>query len=56
MQVSGIANTAVSLSGVDIILNSNESSNVYFSAKASTLPIADLVLRHLFLAKYRYTS
>ena len=30
VHVSGIANTAVSLSGVDIILNNNESNNKYF--------------------------
>ena len=39
-----------------LYLNSNESSNMYFSAKASTFPIADLVLGNLFWAKYRYMS
>ena len=51
-----MANIAVSLSGVDIILNSNESSNTYFSAKASTFLIANLVLGNLLWAKYRYIS
>ena len=41
--VFGIANTAVSMSRVDIILNSNEPNNIYFYAKASTFLIADLV-------------
>ena len=56
MHVSGIANTAVSLSGGDIILNSNKSNNMYFSAKASTFLIADLALGDLFWAKYSYIS
>ena len=34
--VSSIANTAVSFSGVDIILNNNESNSMYFSARASS--------------------
>ena len=35
VHVSGIANTAVSFSGVATILNSNESKNIYFSAIVS---------------------
>ena len=48
----GIANTAVSFSGTNIILNSNKSNNIYFSAKASTFLIVDLPLGNLFWAKY----
>ena len=48
VHVSGIANTAVSLSGVDIFLNNNKSNNIYFSANASTFLIADLELGNLF--------
>ena len=47
-RVSSIANTAISLSGVDIIMNNNESNNIYFSANASTFLIADLELGSLF--------
>ena len=35
-RVSGIANTAISFSGIVDILNNKESNNTYFSAKAST--------------------
>ena len=31
--VSGIANTAISFSGDDVILNNNQPNNIYFSAK-----------------------
>ena len=48
MHISNIANTAVSFSGVDIILNNNKSNNIYFSTKASTFLIAGLVLGNLF--------
>ena len=48
MHVSGIANTVVSLSEVDIILNNNESNKIYFSANASTFLIATLELGILF--------
>ena len=54
--ISGIANTAVSLFGVDIILNSYESRGMYFSAKSPTFLIDDLALGNLFWAKYRYIS
>ena len=40
--ISGTANTADFLSGVDTILNNNESNNIYFSANASTFLIAAL--------------
>ena len=56
MHVSSITNTAVPLSGVDIILNSNKSNNMYFSARASTFHIADLAVGNLFWAKYKYKS
>ena len=46
--VSGITNTAISFSGVDTILNSNESNNMYFFAKASTFLITDLAPDNLF--------
>ena len=41
---SGMANTAASLSGMTVILNDNESNNIYFSASASTflIPILEL--------------
>ena len=39
---SGMANTAASLSGVTLILNNNESNNIYFSASASTFLIPTL--------------
>ena len=55
-QFSGMANKAISFSGVDIILNSKESSNIYFSANVSTFQIAILVLSNLFWAKYKYMS
>ena len=45
MHICGIANTADSLGGVDVILNNNESSNTYFSAKASIFLIAILRVR-----------
>ena len=48
MHISGIANNAVSLSGVETISNSKESSNIYFSANVSTFQIAILVLDNLF--------
>ena len=55
-QNSGIANNAVSFSGVVTILNSKESSNRYFSANASTFQIGNLVLDNLFCARYRKMS
>ena len=54
--VSGIANTAVSLSGVVDILNNNEFNNMYFSANASTFLIPTLELGNLLWAKYKYIS
>ena len=53
--VSGIAYTAVSLSGVVDILNNNE-SNMYFSANVSTFLIPTLELGNLLWAKYKYIS
>ena len=49
-----MANTAVSFSGLDTILNNSESNNMYFSARASISVIANLVLGNLFWARYRY--
>ena len=48
MHTSGMANSAVSFSGVVTILNNNESSNIYLSANISTLQIAVFVLSNLF--------
>ena len=42
--ISGMANTAASLSGVTLILNNNESNNIYFSASVSTFLIPTLEL------------
>ena len=53
MHISGIANNAVSFSGVEKILNNMESRNIYFSANVFTFQIAVLVLDILFLTKYR---
>ena len=47
VHTSGIANNAVFLSWVNVILN-NKSSNIYFSTNVSTFPIAALVLGNLF--------
>ena len=44
VHVSGIVNTAASLSGVTVILNNKESNNIYFSASASTFLIPTLEL------------
>ena len=46
--ISGMANTAVSLSGVDTIFNNNESNQMYFSASTSTFLITVLELGNLF--------
>ena len=51
-----MANTTVSLSWVDVILNNNESNNIYFTANASTFLITALELGSLFGAKYKYIS
>ena len=45
-----MANTTVTFSGLDSILNNNESKNMYFSASASIFLIADLLLGNLFWA------
>ena len=47
-QFSGTANTAVSFSGIGVILNKNESNNIYCSANVSTFLIAALQLGNLF--------
>ena len=52
MHISGIANNAVSFSGMVKNLNSKKCNNIYFAAKVSTFPIAVLVLGNLFWAKY----
>ena len=49
-----MANTAVSLSGVDTILNNNEYNYIYISASASIFFIAVSLLGNLFWAKYKY--
>ena len=54
--VSGIANNAVSFSGIVISLNSSESNKTYLSAGASILHIALFELGYLFCAKYKYVS
>ena len=53
---SDMANTAASLSGVTIILNNNESNNIYFSAIVSTFLIPALELGKILWDKYRYIS
>ena len=52
VQFSGIANTAVSFSGVGVILNNSESNKMYHSANLSTFIIAALKLGNLFCTKY----
>ena len=47
---SSMVNTVVSLSGLDTILNNNESNSINFSASTSILFIADLLLGNLFWA------
>ena len=46
--ILGIANSAVSLSGVVTNLNSNESNRTKFSADVSTFFMEDLLLGNLF--------
>ena len=53
---SGMANSAVSLSGVVTNLNSRTSNKIKLSAKVSTLHIAPILLGNLFWAKYLYIS
>ena len=45
---SGIVNTVASLSGLDTILNNNESSNIFFSAGVSIFLITVLLLGNIF--------
>ena len=47
--ISGIANNAVSFSGIVISLNSSESNKTYLSASASILCIALFELSNLFV-------
>ena len=56
MHISGIANNAVSFSGVVVSLNNNESNNIHLFASTSTLHIALLELCNLFCVKYKYKS
>ena len=49
---SGMANTAASFSGVTVILNNNESNNLYFSASAATFLIPTLELGQILWDKY----
>ena len=44
VHASGLANNAVSFSGVVTNLSNNESNNIYFPASKSTLQIAVFVL------------
>ena len=46
--ISGIANNAVSFSGVVTILNNKESSKIYLSASVSTFQIPVFVLGNVF--------
>ena len=48
MHISGITNTAASLSGVVTNLNIKESNKTKFSTKVSTFFIVDLLLGNLF--------
>ena len=52
--ILGIALSAVSSSGVVIILNNKEFENTYLSANISTFHIAVYVIDNVFWAKYRY--
>ena len=54
--ISGIANSAVSLSDVVTNLNSNESNRMKFSANVSTFFMEDLLLGNLLWDKNRYRS
>ena len=55
-QVSGFANSAVSLLGVVTSLYNKESKKLYFSANVSIFCIADLVLDNLFCVRCKYKS
>ena len=48
VHTSGMTNDAASFSGVVIILNNNESNNIYLSAKVYTFQIEVFVLSNLF--------
>ena len=54
--ISGMADSAVSLSGVVTNLNNRESNRINHSAKVSTLCIAFFLLGNLFWIKYLYKS
>ena len=54
--ISGIYNSAVSLSGVVTNLNSNVSNRTKFSANVSTFFMEDLLLGNLFWDRNRYRS
>ena len=54
--ILGIANSAVSLSGVVTNLNNNESNKVKFSANVSTFFMENLLLGNLFWDKNIYRS
>ena len=54
--ISGIANNAVSFSGIVISLNSIEYNKTYLSASVSTLHIALFDFGNLFCANYWYIS
>ena len=51
-----MANTAVSFSRLDTILNNNEFNSMCFSASTWIFFIADLLLGNVFWAKYKYMS
>ena len=51
MHMSGIANIAVSLSGVVTNLNSKESNRMKFSASVSTFFMEDLLLSNSILGQ-----
>ena len=55
-QLSGIAKTADSFSGVVLSLNNSESSNKCLSANVSVILTATLCDGNLFCTKYEYTS
>ena len=54
--ISGMANTAASLSGVTVILNNNESNRIYSSANTSTFLMPTLELGKMLWDRYRYMS
>ena len=53
VQISGIANIAVSFSGVVVILSNSESNKIYHSTRVSTFLIVAVELGNLFCARYR---